>query len=146
MLNQRTAGLMRRTYTLQNYLRNISKHEFTRYKSPRHSTQHPHPPNSSKPLQNIPIQPSICFLRFKHVFLHPRICYTLDHQLDLRNTLFDSRESPWFSGDPRRRPFHDLSPSVDQPPVIQNNIGQHPCHSKPPPVPFSPPSPLHTQP
>src|SRR5258708_1059086 len=34
MLNQRIAGLMRRTYTLQNYLRNISKHEFSTYKKP----------------------------------------------------------------------------------------------------------------
>src|SRR5258708_14093266 len=102
MLNQKIAGLMRRTYTLQNYLRNISKNEFSTYKSPHHSTQHPHPPNSSKPLQNTPTQLSICFLHFKHVFLHPRICYMLDHQLDLHNTLFDSTESPWFSGDPCR--------------------------------------------
>src|SRR5258708_22767892 len=105
MLNQKTAGLMRRTYTLQNYLRNISKHEFSTYKSPCHSTQHPHPPNSSKPLQNTPIQSSICFLSFKHVFLHPRIFYTLDHHLDLRNTLFDSRESTRFTAVPRIRPF-----------------------------------------
>src|SRR5260370_7470696 len=119
MLNQRTAGLMRRTYTLQNYLRNISKHEFSTYKSPCHSTQHPHPPNSSKPLQNTSIQSSICFLRFKHVFLHPRICYTLDHQLDLRNMLFDSRESPWFSEDPPTPPFHALSPPRDHPSCIQ---------------------------
>src|SRR5260221_9190446 len=123
MLNQRTAGLMRRTYTLQNYLRNISKHEFSTYKSPCHSTQHPHPPNSSKPLQNIPIQPSICFLHFKHVFLHPCICYMLDHQLNLHNTLFNPREPPWFSRDPHRRPFHDLSPSRDQSTVIQNDSG-----------------------
>src|SRR5260370_26075965 len=123
MLNKRKVGLMRRTYPLQNYLRNISKHEFSTYKSPCHSTQHPHPPNSSKPLQNTPIQPSICFLHFKHVFLHPHIYYTLDHQLDLCNMLFDSRESPWFSGDPCRQPFHNLSPSRDQPTVIQDDSG-----------------------
>src|SRR5258708_31047145 len=121
MLNQRTARSMRRTYMLQNYLRNISKHEFSTYKSPHQSTQFFHPPNSSKPLQNTSIQPSICFLCFKHVFLHPRICYTINHQLDLCNMLFDSRESPWFSKDPRRQPFHDLSPSGDQPTVIQND-------------------------
>src|SRR5258708_17384216 len=78
MLNQRTAGSMRRTYTLQNYLRNISKHEFSTYKSPRHSTQHPHPPNYSKatpehsnPTQYLFLTLQTCFLTSPYL-LHAR--------------------------------------------------------------------------